>query len=523
MINKLHIEKFRGFRNIDCDLGSLITVIAGQNGTQKTVLLGMLSQPFAITDKDNPMINERPLCGGNYKSAFQDKFKFSPVFDQPKGHEWTLFVDNEAPFTLESMRRDQRSNALRFWRKGTREKGSGFLQYPVIYLSLKRLFPLGEDEKVAESNKVILTEEEQNEFKKLHKEILISFDNVENSSYIESSNKNTLGVNTDRYDWMLNSAGQDNLGKIILALMSFKRLSKQYPSDYKGGILAIDELDSALYPASQMKLFGVLREYASKYHIQVFFTTHSLSLMREACKIYAECQKRVATSKQVQIIYLEKRNQEVVSTNITSFDTIYNRLCVTLNKTLPKKLTIITEDAEGKDFAQNLLFGKNRKGLQFEKFTIGCSALMDLVKRRISYFCFPQAAIILDGDASKIVDKINWEKLKIKKNIICLPGTTSPERELAKMLYEMDDNDKFWTSINPDYNKQFCFRDISYDEIFSDRVKAKQWYQSQLELWGKTTNKAVRHWSKLHKEEVNGFLKKIATLLEDFKKTFEIE
>lgn len=77
MITKLHIEKFRGFQNVDCELGSQITAIAGQNGTQKTVLLGLLSQPFSITDSENPMKGEIPLCGGNYKSAFADKFKFS--------------------------------------------------------------------------------------------------------------------------------------------------------------------------------------------------------------------------------------------------------------------------------------------------------------------------------------------------------------------------------------------------------------------------------------------------------------
>lgn len=51
MITKLHIEKFCGFQNIDCDLGSQITAIVGQNGTQKTVLLGLLSQPFSIKDR----------------------------------------------------------------------------------------------------------------------------------------------------------------------------------------------------------------------------------------------------------------------------------------------------------------------------------------------------------------------------------------------------------------------------------------------------------------------------------------
>lgn len=269
MIQKLHIERFRGFQDVDCELGSQVTVIAGRNGTQKTVLLGILSQPFSITDDENPMKGETPLCGGNYKSAFADKFKFSPVFDKPRTHEWTIYVDGNAPFSIESIPRD--SDTIRFWRKGDRDKGSGYLQYPVIYLSLKRLLPIGEDTKLKESDTVKLSAKEIEEFKTLHKKILISLDKLDTPKYIESTSKNTLGVNTDLYDWRLNSAGQDNLGKIVLALLSFKRLHDKYREAYKGGILAIDELDSALYPASQIKLFEVLRHYSAKYNIQVIF------------------------------------------------------------------------------------------------------------------------------------------------------------------------------------------------------------------------------------------------------------
>ncbi|VVH65595.1 hypothetical protein BSPLISOX_2207, partial [uncultured Gammaproteobacteria bacterium] len=57
-IIKICIEKFRGFQEVEFTLGSHLTVIAGQNGTQKTTLLGLLTQPFTITDKENPMHGE---------------------------------------------------------------------------------------------------------------------------------------------------------------------------------------------------------------------------------------------------------------------------------------------------------------------------------------------------------------------------------------------------------------------------------------------------------------------------------
>ena len=84
-ITKVHIDRFRGFHNQEFEVGSQITAIAGQNGTQKSTLLGIITQTFTIS-KDNPMSGERPLCGGTYRSAFRDKFRLSPTFDKPKEH-----------------------------------------------------------------------------------------------------------------------------------------------------------------------------------------------------------------------------------------------------------------------------------------------------------------------------------------------------------------------------------------------------------------------------------------------------
>lgn len=522
MIQKLHIERFRGFQDIDCELGSQVTVIAGRNGTQKTVLLGILSQPFSITDDENPMKGETPLCGGNYKSAFADKFKFSPEFDKPKTHEWTIYVDGNAPFTIESMPRD--SDNIRFWRKGDRDRGSGYLQYPVIYLSLKRLLPIGEDTKLKESDTVKLSAQEIAEFKTLHKKILISLDKLDTPKYIESTSKNTLGVNTDLYDWRLNSAGQDNLGKIVLALLSFKRLHDKYREAYKGGILAIDELDSALYPASQIKLFEVLRHYSAKYNIQVIFTTHSLSLLEEACKQYQESQKHVNSNNQIQVLYLEKEDEHVKLTNIKDFQTIKNRLNVSIGNSTPKKLTVYTEDEEGTIFAKNLIPNKWRSRFNFEKSTLGCDNYIELIKKKITPFLFPQCCVILDGDSLNKVNKMNWSKIGTPKNVLCLPGTKSPERELAEyLLDEVRDVDAFWASVNNDYSRYVCFKDCTIEEIQSDRKKAKAWFQSQLPLWGKTRNKAISLWAKTHRDEVNVFQDELKNAYNAFAETYELD
>lgn len=148
IIKSIDVKKFRGFNDVKFDLGRNLTVIAGQNGTQKTTLLGMISQLFTITNENNPMKGEKPLSGGDYKSMFSKKFKLSENFDTPGKHEWTLnFLDESIPeFTLESIKRDPSAKEIRFWQKGNRKKDSGYIQIPVIYLSLSRLFPIGEDE-----------------------------------------------------------------------------------------------------------------------------------------------------------------------------------------------------------------------------------------------------------------------------------------------------------------------------------------------------------------------------------------
>ncbi|GAA4785912.1 hypothetical protein GCM10023231_12260 [Olivibacter ginsenosidimutans] len=46
VIKSVYVKKFRSFNDVSFQLGNNLTVIAGQNGTQKTTLLGILSQPF---------------------------------------------------------------------------------------------------------------------------------------------------------------------------------------------------------------------------------------------------------------------------------------------------------------------------------------------------------------------------------------------------------------------------------------------------------------------------------------------
>ena len=509
IIDKIEIAKFRGFQGVEVNFGTHLTVIAGQNGTQKTTLLGLLSQPFTITDKENPMISEKPLCGGNYKSAFKEKFRLSEKFDTAKSHEWTLTSPLlEEPFTLESMPRGGGSDDIRFWRKGDREKGSGYIQLPVIYLSLKRLLPIGEDKSLNESESIQLTDDEIQFYKKWHNKILLIQQKIKDTNFLSSKNKDTLGVNTEYYDWKQNSAGQDNIGKILLAFLSFRRLQKNFKEHYQGGLLVIDEIDATLYPASQIELIDALRKFASNFNIQIVLSTHSLNILKN---VY-EKQIIPEIEGQNRIVFLEKvDNKVVINPNIT-YNSIKHKLNVTMAGPEASKIDVFVEDKETAAFAKALLKGKSKK-LKFIDCSFSCTTLIDLPSRKVPSFVFPHSLIILDGDVRTERKSIN--KIKKHKNFVILPTNFSPEKILAKYLYELEDGSDVWLSVNEHFTKQLCFRKYTYEEVMEDREKAKLWFNLHLKSWGTNATKIINPWMKDNPTEVSNFIS-------DFNKVYNL-
>jgi predicted ATPase len=507
IIKKVEITKFRGFKDVEFTLGKYLTFITGLNGTQKTTLLGMLSQPFTISEKDHPLIDEIPLCGGNYKSAFADKFRLSTQYDKASEHEWTLhFLTQEEPFTVESISRDKHKGTIRFWQKGKRTKGSGYIQLPVIYLSLKRLLPIGEDKNLKQSDQVTLDQEEQKLFIGWYKKILITQDNIDRVEYLNSTNKDTMGVSADTYDWNSNSAGQDNISKLLLAILSFRRLKRKFPEVYQGGILAIDEIDATLYPGAQIKLIEFLIKFCSKFDIQILATSHSLSMIESVYEIAKEPKREG----QCKVVFLQKIDGEVEVNKDITFKGILNKLSVSIDKKVVQKFNVFTEDDECREFAQAILGRKFPKLNFIKKCKLGCDTLLELNRQHVPDFIFPNSIVILDGDAEKS------KRLRGKTNFIVLPGSDSPERELALFLNQLSDRDPFWTSVNPDYDKLVCFKDISLEDITApkSRVKAKEWYNAQKEsgAWGRAAAKLYSRWLEDKHKEKAIFIQKFVVM-----------
>ena len=206
IIKKIHIQKFRGFNDVGLELWSHITAISWQNWTQKTTILGLISQPFSLNtlvEEKDPMSKEKPLSGGNFRSQFGEKFKRSKTFDKPGEHRWTVsFIDQKEPeYTVWSIDRGGKNIwEIRFWKvnkttgNANKTKWSWFKRYPAIYLSLKRLYPIGEDSKIKEVD-VQLPDDEKEFYAEWHNKILIlTRDNekILTPSIIKSNNKDTI-------------------------------------------------------------------------------------------------------------------------------------------------------------------------------------------------------------------------------------------------------------------------------------------------------------------------------------------
>ena len=92
------------------------------------------------------------------------------------------------------------------------------------------------------------------------------------------------------------SVGQDNIGYIVSALVDFY-LHKQKTENYNGGILCIDEIDASLHPNAQLRLFDLLDRLSEELELQIFVTTHSLTILKKIIK------KQSRSSEDYRLVY----------------------------------------------------------------------------------------------------------------------------------------------------------------------------------------------------------------------------
>ncbi len=270
ILNKLHVNQFRGLENIEINLGSNISVICGKNGTAKSTILGLIAQIFSFDtnyatgtkleykNKDTETLTSyRTITGKPFTSQFREHFRLSKQFDLPGQLDCNYnLYDALIGKEINTLSLTMTNTAGRDFRTVVRgnlptdfsTNTSRNVTHPVIYLSLKRLIPLPERLKY-ETKSVKYLIDNQKEFIQLSNKILGKRSNT--SLTATSGTLESAVAHNDKYDHESVSVGEDNCGQIVLALMSFKKLSEELGETYKGGILLIDEVDAGLFPAAQ--------------------------------------------------------------------------------------------------------------------------------------------------------------------------------------------------------------------------------------------------------------------------------
>lgn len=292
VVSSIEVKHFRAMNNLSLEVGSCLTAIAGRNATMKSTLLGMLGQPFSIS-KGSPMYGEKTIEGYNFKSQFQEKFCLSQ-YDVAGEHEWTLkfrnasFYNGKDFLSIKSANRKSKGHAdtIRFINSEGKQRGMGYVQLPVIYLSLSRLFPVGESGKTHSIGEE-LTEDEKELYINWYKRILsvTTLNNPSVSVEIKDTKHIFAGISDDVHDVATNSAGEGNIGRLLIAILSLKRLKEKYPKEYKAGILLIDELDATLFGFAQKSIVNFLSDISKENNIQIIFTTHSPIILSEISRL----------------------------------------------------------------------------------------------------------------------------------------------------------------------------------------------------------------------------------------------
>lgn len=534
IIESIEVEKFRAIENLSLDIGKNITAIAGRNATLKTTLLGMLGQPFTISS-GHPMYGCTTIDGYNFKSQFKEKFKISKKFDHYGEHIWTLkFYKrgyyNDDEIKMKSIKRPTKTNPndIRFWNAKSKAKGTGYVQLPVYYLSLGRLFPIGETGKTKNVD-IHLTEEENTYFVKTYKELLSIQESQNAVATMEKADarRNFVGVNDNTHDVFTNSAGESNIGKIILAVLSFKRLKEGYGNQYKGGILLIDELDATLYGYSQKKLVDFLYKISQKFSIQIIFTTHSPMVLQEVNNLQRkEIRKMqekgidvstISYNYESEIIYLESyyvgevgdNKRMVKGRNIRkSLDLKEITDDINMQPSIVRQsVNIYLEDERAKQFLLYLL--SQHLKYNYENYfnivdvNLGFTNYLHLHRKKVPEFL--NSLIVLDHDVYRKASTTQLDYVANSTgNIMFLPEDV--EEGMFKLLKDPIRYKEFENTISDvRMPYEICFKDWTESEYESNEYK--HWFAYMEETLG-GVDKMYAFWLSNNETSARNFVEK---------------
>lgn len=515
-----YIEKFRNFRDTSFDLGRKLTVVSGQNGVGKSNILSLIASSSGVSSKS--------MLGSNFQPEFTDFFNIDPDELYEDYKLYLTYKDNNGTeaFTKRLSFKDDtkfgrgiriiprtsniglenctnKEAALRA--KTNYDVGAdGRVKIPTIYLSLSRLYPLGERKDTVKISKI----NKNNTFYKTKADVkykewynYIIPNSIVNDASLTMVEKNacsraSLHMDILNTPTLSQSIGQDNIGNIISALVDVYVLSMQ--DGYDGALLCIDEIDVSLHPDTQIRLLNLFDKLSDELSIQFVVSTHSLSILKETIK------KENKNSVDYKVVYIknsmapyiaDSHSYELLEADMfgsLSFDTpkvrvyfedpVGKELFRILFKAFRNILNAIKDgvdepylrhSSDVKDYVainDRIIVQRNMENFE-EKINqiptiLGCEELIKICEAD-SYF--KRVIFVLDGDArykeplqkpricEYINQKYDQKKLKLNdrkhpQNICFFPDYFAPESFLYRIIYKISnapiDNYDFWRSMD---------------------------------------------------------------------------
>ena len=526
-MKRIEFIQYRKLKNLKIDFDDNINIIAGTNGTCKSSILHLISnshQKVSISSK-NPVLPTIQKINKIFNPKIEALARGDKKYNDPApGVAGTLYTAVFENYSLDFRRHNSKTinNHDRFAIKPKYKRGTSdrLPEIPIIYLGTFRLFSYGEWDGESKFKNIInkLPEKYLDELSELYKKFTgyeIHFDGkLNNFGGIRS--KTEFSTTTKGIDSNTISAGEDNLLTILTSLVSLKAYYESINPDENNSvesILLIDELDASLHPEFQIKLINEFKEFSNEYKIQIFFTTHSFSL------IDYSLDKRIG-----KLIYLTDQVDHVdLLSNINKYSInalLQNNLVQNIYGNTP--IPVLLEDDEAKDFFNNLLqsYQENHSITIMPFFHIvdaklPSEAIKALATDRYAKQSSIRTISIVDGDQTLDAKSLNH-------NLFSLPGESSPEELIFDYLKEiLVNDDNFWKKgdlVELGYTKKYV-----QDQLLSQlaeletklklpgshhgdrREGNKKIYQSDSDFW----NYVMKYWIDNNEQEVNKFFQKL--------------
>lgn len=555
-ISKLDIKNFRAFeREYSFEFVKGVNCLSGHNATGKSTILAILSNCGELKKKDGKQLNGKafrgeysqlikgdvnkdktgdvcklyfedlPIVNNDNTNPFVNELSFRATFQNGKitKRKETLVNQKENLYKItkeDVILNNERYRLIPKKIKNIRDTEKK-LNWPVIYLGLSRLFPVGESESL---NQSLIQTDYDEEISNKHREILSSKDNYLSLVNVDTDiiQKRGVGFDTEKYSYKANSSGQDNLGQILLAIYSFENLKNSY-EQYSGGLLLIDELDATLHPAAQNRLLDFLAEKSEELNVQIFFTTHSQTLLEHINKR----NDRVPESQKVSNHYLDNSRGNIELKINPNSKFIKNNLQETYSGMLSSnRIVIITEDDIGRWFLNKILEKNNfnyGSNIILPDVFIGWTQLIKLIRN--DYTTFKNHIIFLDPDLSSKENRTQLNDLlsgteykqhinKVNGNIFFVELGGNIENIFYNYLFSLKQNDKFFydsyiedIGLNYDSLRNAGPNTNKYDSKDKELDKIKAWFKDNKHI----INIAFNYWYEVEKLKLDSFYKKFNT------------